>query len=312
MIPKNQTAKNTPPRKINMRSVAATSIALITGIAFLGTMALLIEARHHNFYGGPLSEKMMQLAYIHLHGLPDDPEKRARLESGIFGLNLLPPQAVLPPAAAERFNRAGITFAYVQENVRPGNGSYLCQATDIGLIPAVAANIAAALSIVPGDVLRAMNLKTIVLCGDLLQGKKKVGGFPVPPDNLMLLSLTHRTRPADIQDFFLHEFYHLFEARNNITADANWDRLYKGYANAYRGAADSSNNLIGKGKPGFINRYSQSFAYEDRAEIFAKLMTDRPALMQLITTRNDQVLYSKTQYVAETARLLMKIDIAPF
>ncbi len=90
----------------------------------------------------------------------------------------------------------------------------------------------------------------------------------------MLLNLTHRTSSIDIQDFFLHEFYHLFEARNNITTDLNWNKLYKGYSNSYLGNTNSANNVIGTGNPGFINHYSQSYPYEDRAEIFAKLMTN--------------------------------------
>ncbi len=83
-------------RKKTGRSHVARIIALIVGTVFLGLMTLMVEARHNNFYGTPLLQKMNMLAYTHLHGLPANPEKRARIESEIPNLNLLPPEAVLP------------------------------------------------------------------------------------------------------------------------------------------------------------------------------------------------------------------------
>ena len=276
-------------------------------------MVLIVEARHTSFYGEPLIEKVTSLALIHLHGLPENPEARAQILSGMPNLALLPAEAVLQKDIAQRFTRLGIHFAFVQENSRPGNGRYTCKATNTDLIPAVAWNIAAALYPIPDDVLKSMDLKYIILCGDLLMDGKKVGGFPVPVNDLMMLNLTHRTQNRDIQEFFLHEFYHLVEARLNLVRDPEWMRRFgSGYAGTYKGNDGAANSRIGTGNYGFINRYSESFPYEDRAEIFALLMTARPELIQLIIQNQDELLYEKAKYVAETARQRLGIKIDKF
>lgn len=275
-------------------------------------MGLVIEARHSSFYGEPLFEKVMTLAHIHLKGLPEDAEARARIQSGMPNLNLLPAGAVLPPDLAQRFTRLGIHFAYVQEDVRPGNGRYRCRATDIDRIPAVAWNIAAALYEIPDETLQSLDLRYIIFCGDLFQDGLKVGGFPVPVNDLMMLNLTHRTDARDIREFFLHEFYHLVEARHDIVKDPDWERLFgSGYYSSYKGHTGPENNRLGSGTFGFINRYSQTFPHEDRAEIFAMLMVSRPQLIQYIIDQQDEMLYAKVKYVAETARQRLGIKIDP-
>lgn len=310
-------ARKPPPRKKkkrkpSQRTIVAWIVSGTVGIIFAVVMGLVVEARHTSFYGEPLGEKMYVLAMIHLQGLPENPERRARIKSGIPNLNLLPPEAVLPADMAKRSHRTGIQFAYVQESVRPGNGRFRCQPTDIGLIPAVAGNIAAALQDIPDDVLRGLKLDYIIFCGDLFSDHQKVGGFPVPVNDLMLLNLTHRTESRDIREFFMHEFYHLFETRAGIAHDPAWDRLFgTGYDNAYRGNDGAANSVIGTGGYGFINRYSQSYPYEDRAEIFSMLMVSRPQLIRHIIDQQDEMLYAKVKYVAETARQRMGVKIPP-
>lgn len=295
------------------RQALSWLVSAVVGIAFTVTMALIIQARHTSFYGEPLREKVVALAQIHLHGLPENAEERARVVSGIPDLYLLPANAVLQEDIAARFTRLGIQFAYVPEDVRPGNGRYMCKATDTDLIPAVAWNIAAALHPIPDEALQALDLKYIIFCGDLYHEKSKVGGFPVPVNDLMMLNLTHRTQNRDIQELFLHEFYHLVEARNDLTHDPEWDNRYgTGYRSGYAGNTGPANSRLGTGNYGFLNRYSESFPYEDRAEIFAMLMLDRPGLIQFIMSRQDELLYAKARYVAQKARQHLGLKIEPF
>lgn len=295
-----------------VRRMISLLVSGIVGISFAVLMGLIVEARHNSFYGEPLGEKVISLAQIHFKGLPENPEARARVLSGIPNLNLLPAEAVLQKELAERFARLGIHFAFVSEDVRPGNGRYTCKATNTDLIPAVAWNIAAALYPIPDEVLVSLNLDYIIFCGDLYQDRMKVGGFPVPVNNLMMLNLTHRTQNRDIQEFFLHEFYHLVEDRNKLVKDPVWDSQFgSGYSYSYAGNTGSANSNVGTGNYGFINRYSESFPHEDRAEIFAMLMVARPELIQFIISQKDEMLYAKVKYVAETARQRLGIKIEP-
>lgn len=310
---KKKIRRKVKPPVSPVRRIMALIISGVVGIVFTVTMALVVEARHTSFYGEPLREKVISLAQIHLYGVPDDPEMRAQVLSGMPQLNLLPAEAVLHQDIAGRFVKLGIHFGYVQKSARPGNGRYLCKETNTDLVPAVAWNIAAALYPIPDETLKKINLEYIIFCGDLYRDAYKVGGFPVPVNNLMMLNLTHRTQNQDIQEFFLHEFYHLFESRWGLTRDPEWDRLFgAGYYNTYQGNDGAANSRIGTGNYGFINRYSQSFPYEDRAEIFALLMTDRSNLINHIADQRDEMLYAKVKYVAETARQKMGIEIPAF
>lgn len=310
---RKKSKKHQPKQKISTgRSLSSWFVAGVVGISFAILMALIVEARHTSFYGEPLIGKVISLAQIHLNGLPENPEARARVLSGMPNLALLPAEAVLHKDIAARFTRLGIHFGYVQEDVKPGNGRYTCKATNTDLVPAVAWNIAAALYPIPDDVLQALDLKYIIFCGDLYQEKKKVGGFPVPVNDLMLLNLTHRTQNRDIQEFFLHEFYHLLEDRHKLVKDPVWMQLFGiGYRYNYAGGGPESSQL-GSGTYGFLNRYSESFPYEDRAEIFAMLMVARPELIQFIASQNDEMLYKKAKYVADTARKTLGVKIEPF
>lgn len=312
-VQKSARKKRAKKKVSTTRSVVSWLVSGIVGVAFFILMALIVEARHTSFYGEPLFEKVASLASVHLHGLPEKPEALARALSGMPNLNLLPAEAVLHKDIAQRFTRLNIQFGYVQEDVKPGNGRYTCKATNTDLIPVVAWNIAAALYPIPDDVLQSMNLKYIIFCGDLFQEGKKVGGFPVPVNDLMLLNLTHRTQHRDIQEFFLHEFYHLVEARLNLVNDPEWGRRFgSGYAGLYQGNDGAANSQLGTGNYGFINRYSESFPYEDRAEIFARVMVSRPELIQFIMQQRDEMLYEKTKYVAETVRQRLGVKIDKF
>lgn len=295
------------------RKTVSWIISLIVGVAFFVLMALVVEARHTSFYGEPLWQKVAERARLHIYGLPENAQAKARLITGIPNLDLLPAEAVLPKEIAARFTRLDIHFAYVPQDVRPGNGRYLCKATNTDLIPHVAWNIAAALYPIPDQSLAALDLKYIVFCGDLFREQMKVGGFPVPVNDLMMLNLTHRTQNHEIQDLFLHEFYHLFEARHKLTQDAAWNMAFgAGYRQDYAGSTGAAHTRLGSGTYGFLNRYSETFPYEDRAEIFAMLLIARPQLVQFIIDQQDEMLYAKSKYVADTARKALGVQIPPF
>lgn len=311
---KGQTASKKKKKKpYNPRTKPAWIVAGISAVIFTIMGGLTIEARHKNFYGEPLFQKMAALASIHIHGLPEAPEARARVKSGIPTLSLLPPEAVLPAEQAARFQRMGIQFAYVTQDVRPGGGRYLCRATDVGLVPRVAWVIAESLAYIPEDVVRNMRLETIMFCGDIMIDRAKSGGFPIPQNDMMMLNLTNRTDPLRIKRFFMHEFYHLYEQRFGHVYDPEWTKMFgNNYLESRAGRMEWSHSQFGSGKWGFLNSYSQTYPPEDRAEIFSALTVTRESFLQYVIQAQDEMLYAKAHYIAKRARAELKMQIPEF
>ncbi len=299
-----------PPKSARPRRRLANIVSAVVAVIFFTVSYLIVEARMKSFWGEPLLQKFLTVTIIHLHGLPKDPEIRARVVTVIPNLNLLPAQAVLPKEYAERFDRLGLQMAYVTEDVRPGGSPrYICRAADIDLIPQFAQNIAIALARFPDDVLAGLNFHYLVFCGELYRDNDLVGGFPVPPDDTMMISLTHRS-DTGLRALFFHEFYHLCEARWGLTNDAQWVKKFGiGYLNTYNGMMRPENNEIGTGKWGFMNLYSETLPLEDRAEIFSALMESPDRLFAFIQDQQDEMLAAKVNYIAGNAKKYLHIDL---
>jgi len=293
------------------RKRVSTMIALFVGICFAGVALLIVETRQKSFYGEPLFEKMAQILEIKLNGLPDNPDERAQAITGIPTLLLLPPEAVLPQAPAERFKRIGTQFGFVTEDTQLGT-KFVCAKSDIRRIPNIALNIAIGLESFPEDLLQRVKMEYIVFCGDLKTAYGSVAGFPAPPNNSMLLNLTNRHNGHEIRDLFFHEFYHLLEARIGLVKDPAWlSRFDTGYKNDFQGMMGPANSKFGSGGFGFLNNYSRSHPHEDRAEIFAALMTSKRSLVYYILKNKDDMLAAKTEYVAATAQSHLGISFEP-
>lgn len=299
-----------PPSKA--RKNAARIIALVVAVAFVITVIIIVEARQSSFFGEPLLERMIHVAKIKMNGLPDHPDQRAQAITSIPNLLLLPPEAVLPKETAERFKRIGTQFGFVTEDTKLGT-KYMCRKSDLKRIPRIAVSIAVGLESFREDLLRNAKLEYIVFCGDIQTEYGSVAGFPAPPNNVMLLNLTNRHSSQEVRELFFHEFYHLFEARHNLVNDMNWmKRFDAGYGNTRSSAMMSaSNDRMGTGGFGFMNKYSESHPYEDRAEIFSKLMVSKEELIYFIIKRQDDMLAAKTEYVAQTAKDKMGINLYP-
>jgi hypothetical protein len=302
--------RKSPPKVAGPRRKLSWFISGIVGILFFIISAIIVEARMKSFWGEPLLQKFLTVAIIHLHGLPKDPEIRARIVTVIPNLNLLPAEAVLPKQYAERFDRLGIRMGYVTDDVRPGGSPrYLCKAADIDLIPRYAQNIATALERFPDDALLGLKFQYLVFCGELYRDSDLVGGFPVPPDNTVMISLTHRSEEG-LRALFFHEFYHLCEARWGLTNDPQWMKQFGiGYRNSYAGMMRPENNEMGTGTWGFMNLYSESLPLEDRAEIFSALMASPDRLFVFIQDQQDEMLAAKVNYIAGNAKKYLHIQL---
>lgn len=293
------------------RKNVARIVAFIVAVLFTCTVLIIVEARHSSFYGEPLWPKMLEVLDRKINGMPTDPDDRAQAVTAIPGLLLLPPEAVLPQAPAERFKRIGTQFGFVTSDTPLGT-KFMCRESDIRRIPKIALNIAIGLENFPEDLLRRVKMEYIVFCGDLITAQGSVAGFPAPPNNVMLLNLTNRSTGREIRELFFHEFYHLFEARFNLVQDPVWmQRFDMGYKHGIHNLRQYTADRMGSGGYGFINNYSRTHPYEDRAEIFAMLMVSKEKLIYYIIKNQDELLAAKTEYVAATAKQYLGIDFGP-
>ena len=197
-----------------------------------------------------------------------------------------------------------INIGYVQDHTKPGGGQYLCGGmTDSGA--KISARVVRnALSRLPATARAKVNLKYIVLCSRILANGQAIGGIPVPPLKLLMVD-TKRNN----EHVVLHELYHLIEFQYNTYNDPEWQRLFgdSGYANSYRGQLQ--NSPMGSGRQGFLNNYSRTFPYEERAELFAFLVLNPRGVAAQLNRDNDKIAEQKVEYMIEKCRKLLGLNI---
>ncbi len=233
-----------------------------------------------------------------LNNSPTDRENKARKDTYIKGFRLLPAAT----SAGERLAKLGIQSGYVTRDENPGNGKYFCGALSLQKSNRAKKTIDAALLKIPRPVLEKLNLKYLVLCDGAESRGKKIGGIPIPPLNLLMLSVAG-TDSNHFQHLVIHELYHFIEYRFNAFEDATWKKQFpRGYKNSYEGI--NKKTVIGQTNLGFINDYARSFPHEDRAELFASLLINPGKLIGYANKNNDILLKKKIQFIKEKSRRL--------
>lgn len=225
-------------------------------------------------------------------------EQQAAKETYIDGLRLL---------EAGTF---GIRLGYVEKDTRPGGGKYFCGAMSREDSRSAGRIITSALSQLPEAALGKLRLRYVILCSRAMAGGQRIGGIPVPPLDLLMLDVGESgSNAVYLQRGFLHELYHLIEYRFNTYQDTEWQKLFgAGYANSYDGRMQQS--PIGSGKRGFLNAYAETYAHEERAELFASLVLNPAEVIAHIKATNDQVLKEKALYLVRKCERLMGLRLA--
>jgi hypothetical protein len=203
--------------------------------------------------------------------------------------------------------RQGVVFGYVEQDTRPSEGIYVCGAMRRDEAAAAASTVAGALSNLPDAALARVRLRYVVVCNGVTEASKSIGGIPVAPLNLLVLdgsgdaaSLQHRT---------LHELYHLLEYRFGGMGDADWSAQFGGgYSNQYPGLLRKT--PLGSGKRGFVTAYGETYAHEDRAELFTYLILAPRDVADLIGRTGDDVLRRKAGFLSDKCQRTIGLAIA--
>jgi hypothetical protein len=225
---------------------------------------------------------------------------------GFPGLHLLDTRH-----ADQRLSLLGIRLGYVEAGVRLGEtGRYFCGALTSDQAVTAAGPVSSGIARLPYTTVRAMGLSYVILCGGAKSYNRGIGGIPVPPLDLLMLDVGLGVRGTYLESAVLHELYHMAEMRIDALVDGDWEQQFTGYANGY--TPDLLGKArIGSGSPGFLNAYSQTYPYEDRAELFSQLLVNPDGVLAHLRATNDAVLRRKVLYMDEKSRTLLGLKLAP-
>lgn len=198
-------------------------------------------------------------------------------------------------------NYGGIISTYVDTNTQPGGGKYFCGALPRAQAQHASATVLGALARLPAQSLARIDLRYLLLCSEAKANSRSIGGIPVPPLKLLMLS-TGTSGSNKLAYNTLHELYHLIEFQDNSFKDGSWDRRFSGYNNRY---PNNSSTTIGSGGTGFVNGYSKSFPHEERAELFTLLHFSPQALTRYATQKNDTLLQEKISFMQQKCKRML-------
>jgi Putative zinc-binding metallo-peptidase len=149
----------------------------------------------------------------------------------------------------------------------------------------------------PREFVHRSRLKRIVLCSDLSFEGQKRSAVPDLSNNTLYLDVIAGNFNLDYQRRAIHhDFFHMIDYQDDglLYTDEQWAKLNSpGFHYGTGGArmlGDASSGVQWN-SPGFLNKYSTSGVEEDKAELFAHMMTDCAAVEERAAT--DKVIHSK-------------------
>lgn len=154
----------------------------------------------------------------------------------------------------------------------------------------------------PPELLKRAGVKRIVLCKELKKGSSRIAGIAVEQTGSIYVDSTtkigdesHRRRTLH------HELFHFMDyARGDVMHNAAWEAVNKGapaYGSPPPPPKPGQRNWASHPAPGFVSDYSLTALPEDRAELFAALMTNNLTLRLLV--QRDFALATKVKILKE-------------
>lgn len=151
----------------------------------------------------------------------------------------------------------------------------------------------------PPELVKKSGVTKIVLCKDLKYAGQKRAAYPGLTSGVMCYDVERGSHSEVYQRSSIHhEYFHLIDYRDDrsLYIDRQWDKLNPvgfTYGIGGKNVQDDETQSLTFDQLGFMNKYSTQGVEEDKAEIFAYLMT-RPELMRQ-RVKTDSVVASKTR-----------------
>ena len=156
------------------------------------------------------------------------------------------------------------------------------------------------IDIYPKFFLNNSGLKYIVMCDQATLNKHEVGGFaPGHYDQspgIFFINIKNLFNNEDyLKHLFHHEFYHIIDTRlTNSIVDEEWSSLNKdNYLNSKIIGDDTITLTPDSSVKGFVSQYARKNMAEDKAELFAMLITRNKDVKKIL--KKDEILYKKTE-----------------
>jgi hypothetical protein len=157
------------------------------------------------------------------------------------------------------------------------------------------------LTLLPRSFVRRIGLRRVVLCGELHEERRPI---PSLPNYRNTLIVDAQASPPFMRRLVHHEVFHFADLADDgvVRGDPDWQALNPvgfEYGSGGRAMRECSAAAFGEAPDGFVSRYATAAIEEDKAEVFAFLMTRPAAMAQL--SQEDPVVAAK----AETMRKLV-------
>ena len=165
------------------------------------------------------------------------------------------------------------------------------------------------IDVYPIEFINNSGLKFIMICEELtLNGNKVTGVAPGHYDQspgVFYISAKElkdaKNNPrvkSMLKHVFHHEFYHIIDAQlTNVIIDNQWEKINK---NKYSKVEISGDLNLDNSINGFITQYARNNQNEDKAELFAMLITKNSEVKKLLN--DDKVLFDKTKLLISRLR----------
>jgi len=158
------------------------------------------------------------------------------------------------------------------------------------------------IDVYPIEFINNSGLKFIMICEVLTLNESKVvgvapGHYDQSPGVFYIsakLLKDGRNNPrvkSMLKHVFHHEFYHIIDSQlTNVIIDNQWEKINK---NKYSKVEISGDLNLDSSINGFITQYARNNQNEDKAELFAMLITKNSEVKKLLN--KDKVLFDKTK-----------------
>jgi hypothetical protein len=180
---------------------------------------------------------------------------------------------------------------------------------DEATVRAVSELVRAELSRYPRAFFGASRLRRVILCADLHEGSLAI---PSLPNYHATLLLDVGSSSEFLKRLLHHELFHFVDYADDdqLQRDPEWEKLndhFFSYGSGGRFLREPGSARFEPDGRGFVSKYSRSALEEDKAEIFAFLMTKPRAMAEL--AERDRVVATKILRVkSQVIRLLPALD----
>ena len=169
------------------------------------------------------------------------------------------------------------------------------------------------IEIYPVSFIKMSGLKFVMICQNLeLENSNPLGLAPGHYDQspgVFYININGINKSTDIKSkkeiirhLFHHEFYHVIDtALSTVGIDDQWSRLNK---QAYSENSTAEGPFINNSVEGFISSYARNNHAEDKAELFAFMITKHNEFKKILP--KDEILFNKSKLMIKRLKSLSK------